>query len=160
MIRRTLTALLIAASASAHAGTIITGRVVRVSDGDTLTLLDAEQRQHVVRLDGIDAPEKGQPFGHASKRHLSDLAFDRDSFAKCHKTDRYRRNVCRVIVDDVDLGLEQLRAGLAWVFSRYAHELPAQLRAEYIEAERAARDEQRGLWSETEPISPWEWRSK
>ena len=118
MTRTTLTALLIAACVQAYAGTVISGRVVAVADGDTLTLLDANQQQHIVRLDGIDAPEKGQPFGQASKRHLSGLAFDRVATAECHKADRYRRNVCRITVNDADLCLEQLRAGMAWVFTR------------------------------------------
>lgn len=141
----------------AYADTVISGRVVAVADGDTLTLLDANQQQHIIRLDGIDAPEKGRPFGQASKRHLSGLAFDREARAECHKVDRYRRNVCRITVNDADLCLEQLRAGMAWVFTRYAGELPTQRRADYIDAARA---EQRGLWRNAEPLPPWEWRQK
>lgn len=160
MIRPTLTALLIAACVQTHAGTVITGRVVAVADGDTITLLDADQRQHIVRLDGIDAPEKAQPFGQASKRHLSGLAFDRVATAECHKVDRYRRNVCRITVNEADLCLEQLRAGMAWVFTRYASELPSGRRADYIDAEQAARTEQRGLWRDAEPMPPWEWRHR
>jgi endonuclease YncB( thermonuclease family) len=160
MIRPTLIALLITAFAQAHAGIVITGRVVAVADGDTITLLDAEQRQHTIRLDGIDAPEKGQAFGQSSKRHLSGLALDREATAECHKVDRYRRNVCRITVYEADLCLEQLRAGMAWVFTRYAGELSAQRRADYIDAEQAARAEQRGLWRDAEPMPPWEWRHK
>jgi endonuclease YncB( thermonuclease family) len=59
------------------AAATLTGRVVSIADGETLTLLDGDKRQHIVRLDGIDAPEKAQPFGNVSKRHLSDLAFGR-----------------------------------------------------------------------------------
>ena len=160
MIRTTLTAFLIALCAQAHAGTVITGRVVGVADGDTLTLLDADQRQHIIRLDGIDAPEKAQPFGQASKRNLSALAFDREATAACNKVDRYKRNVCRVTVDEADLCLEQLRAGLAWVFTKYARELAVQRRTDYIGAEQSARTEQRGLWRDAEPVPPWEWRHR
>ena len=160
MLRATLTALLIAACTTAHAGTVITGRVVGVADGDTLTLLDSEQRQHIIRLDGIDAPEKGQPFGQASKRHLSDLAFGRNATADCHKVDRYRRNVCNVTVNDADVCREQMRAGLAWVYTKYARELPPQRRTSYIDAESEARAARRGLWSDPEPMPPWEWRHK
>jgi endonuclease YncB( thermonuclease family) len=81
MIRTALCALLIAAGTATYAGTVIKGRIVGVADGDTLTILDAHNRQHKIRLDGIDAPEKAQPFGQASKRHLSDLAFGRDTTA-------------------------------------------------------------------------------
>lgn len=160
MIRTALCALLIAASAATHAGTVLTGRVVGVADGDTLTLLDTNQQQHIIRLDGIDAPEKAQPFGQASKRHLSDLAFGREANAECHKVDRYKRSVCRVTVNEADLCLAQLRAGLAWVFTRYAHQLAAQRRADYNDAEQMARTEQRGLWRDAEPMPPWEWRNR
>lgn len=160
MIRATLTALLFVACTASHAGTVITGRVVGVADGDTLTLLDSEQRQHIIRLDGIDAPEKKQPFGQASKRHLSDLAFGQEATADCHKVDRYRRNVCNVTVNDADVCLEQMRAGLAWVYTKYARELPPQRRADYIDAETEARAARRGLWSDPEPMPPWEWRHK
>lgn len=160
MIRSALCALLIAACTATQAGTVISGRVVGVADGDTLTLLDTNQQQHIIRLDGIDAPEKAQPFGHASKRHLSDLAFGRGAMAECSKVDRYKRKVCRITVGDADLCLEQLRAGLAWVFTRYAHELSAQRRADYVDTEQTARTEQRGLWRDVEPMPPWEWRHR
>jgi endonuclease YncB( thermonuclease family) len=160
MIRKTLAAVLIVACTAGHAGTVITGRVVGIADGDTLTMLDADQRQHIIRLDGIDAPEKAQAFGQASKGHLSDLAIGRDAVAECHKVDRYRRSVCRVTVDDADLCLAQLRAGLAWVFTRYAHELTAQRRADYNDAESVARREQKGLWRDEAPLPPWEWRHR
>ncbi len=123
-----------------------------------MTVLDADLQRHVIRLDGIDAPEKGQAFGQASKRHLSDLAFDREAVAECHKVDRYGRRVCRVVVAGVDVCLDQLRVGLAWVFTRYAHELPVSRRAAYVDAERAARDAQRGLWGDTTVMAPWAWR--
>ena len=69
-----------------------------VTDGDTITLLDVDNRQHKIRLDGIDAPESGQPFGRASKKHLAELLADREAVVECSKTDRYRREVCRVLV--------------------------------------------------------------
>lgn len=131
--------LLVGMVASAHGGTHqIDGRVVGVTDGDTVTLLDAERRQHKIRLDGIDAPEGGQPFGAASKRHLSDLAFDRQAVAECSKTDRYGRHVCKLLIDGTDAGLAQVRAGLAWYFRRYAKELQPDRRKQYDEAELAA----------------------
>ena len=64
----------------------------------TITLLDVDNRQHKIRLAGIDAPELGQPFGRASKQHLSELLANREAVAECGKTDRYRREVCRVLV--------------------------------------------------------------
>ena len=91
----------------------ITGRVVGVADGDTLTILDSTRTQHKIRLNGIDAPEKKQPYGAASKQHPSDLAHGKEASAACYKRDRYGREVCTVFVDGKDVGIAQLDAGLA-----------------------------------------------
>ena len=147
--------------ASTYAGTHqIEGRIVGVTDGDTITLLDVNNRQHKIRLDGIDAPELGQPFGRASKQHLAELLANREAVAECSKTDRYRRKVCRVMVDGADAGLEQVRAGLAWFFRRYAKELPRDRRQRYADMEAQAQAERRGLWADAEPVAPWAWRAQ
>ncbi len=139
-------------------GAEFTGRVVAIADGDTLTLLDSGKTQHRIRIDGIDAPEKGQAFGQRSKQSLSDLAFSRNALAECHKVDRYRRAVCKVIVEGIDVGLEQIRRGMAWHYKRYQAEQSAEDRRKYSDAEIAARQEKRGLWRDHEPMPPWEWR--
>jgi len=145
--------------ASSHAGTRqIEGRIAGVTDGDTITLLDADSRQHKVRLDGIDAPELGQPFGRASKQHLAELLASREAVAECSKTDRYGRKVCRVMVGGTDTGLEQIRAGMAWYFRRYADELPPDRRQHYADGEAQAKDARRGLWADAEPVPPRDWR--
>ncbi len=131
-----------------------------VHDGDTITLLDAENRQHKIRLDGIDAPELGQPFGRASKQHLAELLANREAVAECSKTDRYRREVCRVLIGGADAGLEQIRAGMAWCFRRYAKELPPDRRQQYTDMEAQAQAERRGLWTDGEPVPPWDWRAQ
>ena len=128
-----------------------------VHDGDTITLLDAENRQHKIRLDGIDAPELGQPFGRASKQHLAELLANREAVAECSKIDRYRREVCRVLVGGTDAGLEQVRAGLAWFFRRYAKEMPPDRRQQYADTE--AQAERHGLLADAEPVAPWDWRA-
>lgn len=79
--------------------------------------------------------------------------------AECHKTDRYGRKVCRVLVGGVDVGLEQIRAGLAWYFRRYGNELPPNRRQQYADGEAQAKDARRGLWADVAPVPPWEWRS-
>lgn len=146
-------------AAGAQAGTHrIESRIVGVTDGATITLLDAERRQHKIRLDGIDAPELGRPFGRAAKQHMADLVANREAVAKCHKTDRYGRNVCRVLVDGADPGLEQIRAGMAWYFRRYANKLPRDRRERYSGAEAQVREARHGLWADAEPVPPWEWR--
>lgn len=139
--------------------TTIEGRIVGITDGDTVTLLDAQHHQHKIRLDGIDAPESGQPFGGASKRHLSGLVFNQVVVAECHKTDRYGREVCRVTVGSTDVCLAQIQAGMAWHFKRYANEQSPLHREQYASAESEAQVKQRGLWADREPVAPWEWRN-
>lgn len=85
--------------------------MVGVSDGDTVTVLDDAKTQHNIRFAGIDAPEKGQAFGEHSKQSLSALVFQKRVEVRCHKKDRYGREVCAVYVDLRDVGLEQIRQG-------------------------------------------------
>lgn len=136
----------------------IQGRVIGVHDGDTITVLDGTKTQHKIRLAGIDAPETKQPFGQASKKHLSDLVFDRDVTLDCGKTDKYRREVCVVMVDSQDANLAQVTAGMAWWYRKYQKEQTAAQRSSYEAAEAAAKAGKVGLWQEADPVPPWEWR--
>jgi endonuclease YncB( thermonuclease family) len=158
-MRLLLLAIAVLAAPLGAAETLI-GRVVGIADGDTLTVLDSLNQQHKVRLNGIDAPEKAQPFGNVSKQNLSRLAFNRVVVADCPKVDRYGRQVCLVRVDGIDVGLAQIEAGLAWWYRKYAREQSVQDRATYAEVERKAREEKRGLWQDREPVSPWKWRHR
>lgn len=97
----------------AHAE-IFTGRVVGVTDGDTITILDADNTQHKVRLTGIDAPERRQAFGNMAKQHLASLIFGKTVTVEWFKHDRYKRILGKVLVDGRDANLEQIRAGFAW----------------------------------------------
>lgn len=136
------------------------GRVVGITDGDTVTVLDDDLVQHKVRLAGIDAPERGQPFGDASKRSLSAPVFNQVVTVVWHKRDRYGRlvGVVRVQPSGVDVGLAQVRAGMAWHYTAYATEqLPAD-RQLYGEAEAQARDARVGLWRDLNAVPPWEHR--
>lgn len=123
-IGRSLLAAVLACLAPQALADLYTGRVVAISDGDTLTVLDAEKVQHKVRLSGIDAPEKRQPFGNVSRQHLADLLFGRDVAVEYHKVDRYGRQLGKVLVADVDANLAQVSAGLAWHYMHYEREQP------------------------------------
>jgi len=146
-------ALPLGVSAAEFAGTI-----VGVADGDTVTLLDASKTQHRIRLDGIDAPERTQPHGQRARQSLAQLAHGRAAHADCPKIDRYGRAVCRVTVDGVDVGLEQIRRGFAWHYVKYAHEQRPADRADYARAESSARSAHSGLWSFSDPTPPWDYR--
>ena len=141
----------------ANAG-VISGRVVGVADGDTVTLLESDHTQHKIRISGIDAPEKKQPFGERSKANMSALAFGKDAEAECNKKDRYKRDVCIVRVSGRDVGLEQIKAGLAWWYREYSREQTPQERRDYEQAETAAKASGLALWSDPMPQPPWEWR--
>jgi endonuclease YncB( thermonuclease family) len=146
-------------AASNNWPTQLLGRVVGIADGDTLTILDDGNQQFKVRLAGIDAPERGQPFGQTSKQSLSDLVFGSIVQSYCNKLDKYGRWVCLVVVDGKDANLEQVRRGLAWHYKEYQSEQSAADRESYADAEHSARDKHVGLWSEASPTPPWEWRA-
>ena len=134
------------------------GKIVGIADGDTVTLLDTHNTQHRIRLDGIDAPERTQAYGQRSRQSLAAMAHGRAARADCPKVDRYGRAVCRVVVDGVDVGLEQIRRGYAWHYVKYAHEQRAVDRERYARAENEARSAQLGLWSFSDPTPPWNYR--
>jgi len=139
---------------------VITGRVIAVSDGDTLTILDTERKQYKIRLGGIDAPEMSQSFGQRSKRSLSDLVFTQTVEVETHKSDRYGRLVGKVLHQGTDINLQQVRLGMAWHYKDYANEQSAEDRETYAAAEEAALNSKLGLWSEAVPMPPWAWRKK
>ena len=91
----------------------ITGKVIGVMDGDTIEVLDATKTPRRIRLAGIDAPEKAQPFGARSKQHLSDQVFGKQVEVLSNKTDKYGRTVGKVMVGGKDVNLEQVSSGFA-----------------------------------------------
>lgn len=139
------------------------GRVVKVADGDTITVLDGQRQQHVIRLAGIDAPEKSQPFGQKSKAHLSQAVFGQTVTVTFDKRDRYGRIVGQVRVLGEDANLRQLQAGWAWHYKQYQNEQTPDQRSVYDAAERAAREKRLGLWQGQGPASPeppWDYRAR
>lgn len=149
--------LLLVLSLDARAWTV-EGRVVKVKDGDTITILDASRTQHRIRLSGIDAPEIGQPFGRTARRALVALAAGHQALADCNKRDRWSREVCSVTVEGEDVGERLVGDGMAWVFARYVTELRPPQRRAYQAAEHSARAVGAGLWSDVSPVAPWDWR--
>jgi len=134
------------------------GRVVKIADGDTLTIFDDQSVQHKVRLSGIDAPEKAQAFGNVSRQHLAKLTFGKQVTVETFKKDRYKRNVGKVLVEGKDANLAQIEAGLAWHYREYAREQAPKDRESYAATEASARIAQRGLWGDAQPIPPWAYR--
>lgn len=133
----------------------LTGRVVGVSDGDTLTLLTPGKTQLKVRLDQIDAPEKDQPFGNASKQALSRQVFGRTVDVRSSGQDRYGRTLGQVRVGGGDVNAAMISEGAAWAYRQYLTDQGL------LTLERRARADRRGLWAlpSDQVVAPWEWRS-
>lgn len=132
-----------------------------MADGDTITILDSANTQHKIRLAQIDAPEighgknkPGMPFGEKSKAALSTLVANQTVEAQCQTKDRYGRLVCKILVGGTDANLEQVKNGWAWVYVKYAKE------SAYFEAEATAKANRIGLWADSDPEAPWEYRHK
>jgi len=129
-------------------------RVVGVHDGDTITGLDDSKTQFKIRLDAIDAPELGQPFGQASKKALSEKVFGRNVVVIAKTKDKYGRTVGHVMIDGRDVNLEMLEEGMAWHYKHYDHN------ARLAMAEEEARAAKKGLWVDGDAVPPWDWRKE
>lgn len=147
--------------------------MVGVTDGDTVTVLDASRETHKIRLAGIDSPEKKQPFGGKAKQSLSTLLYAKPVQIEWAKRDRYGRIIGKVLVaragvpcpappcaNEIDAGLAQIEAGLAWHYKKYEKEQSPEDREAYALAETEARSRRNGLWADPDPMPPWEWRHR
>jgi endonuclease YncB( thermonuclease family) len=153
---------------------VLQGKVVKVADGDTVTIVDDNGKKHRIRLMGIDAPEKDQPYGKESTQSLIGLVSGKVVTIEYQKRDRYKRIIGKVLVDPpgevfcmaldcikkIDAGLEQIRRGLAWHYKKYQMEQSLEDRRLYSEAESVTKEKKLGLWIDDEPMPPWKWRRK
>ncbi len=131
-----------------------TAKVIGVTDGDTIVVLDENNKQTKIRLEGIDCPESGQDFGSRAKQATVELCFQKNVIVKQTGTDRYNRVLAYVYVDDLCVNKELLRIGMAWHFKQYNKD------QELSNIEQEARKSGIGLWSVSDPTPPWEWRRK
>ena len=137
---------------------LLEGKVVSVHDGDTITLLDATQRQHKIRLAGIDAPELGQAYGRVSRQHLADQVAGRTVVIEWSKRDKYQRLVGKVLLNGRDINITLIEAGLAWHYKKYATEQSPEDRQRDARAEEKASASRLGLWQDSHPVPPWAYR--
>jgi endonuclease YncB( thermonuclease family) len=150
------------------------GKVVKIADGDTVTIIDGSGKKHRIRIAGIDAPEKNQPYGDVSTQALVALVSGKIVTIEYEKRDRYKRIVGKILVDPqgdvfclaidwvkkIDAGLEQIKAGLAWHYKYYQMEQSEVDRRLYSEAELEARIKHLEIWKDEEPMAPWVWRRR
>jgi endonuclease YncB( thermonuclease family) len=149
--------LLILLSCSLHAATL-QGKVISVADGDTITVLEGNNTQHKIRLQGIDAPEKTQAFGQKSKQSLSQMVYNKQVRVEFQKKDKYGRVLGKVVYNETDVCLEQIKLGMAWHYKQYASAQSKEDRELYAQVELSARSQVAGLWKDKQPIPPWEYR--
>ncbi len=136
------------------------GKVIKVSDGDTITVLDSNNQKHKVRLKGIDAPESQQLYGDISTQSLAELVYDKEVVVNWDKKDKYYRILGRVVIDGRNINYEQLKKGLAWYYKQYEKDLSDEDKQKYSEAEGFAKNYGIGLWADSNSIPPWEFRHK
>jgi endonuclease YncB( thermonuclease family) len=152
-----VTGFLVCAGAAADT---MSGRVVRVVDGDTLVLLVAGHEQERIRLAGIDCPERKQAFGTRAKQALTRRVAGKEVTVEWAKRDRYGRIVGKVVYGGHDVDLALVREGMCWWYRKYAHEQSDVDQALYADAEAKAQEKRLGLWRDTAPVPPWAWRKK
>ena len=155
----------------------LSGKVVGVTDGDTITVLDADNQQHTIRLFAIDAPETSchakqpstwddecvehsQPFGKAAKRSLAAMVFGKQVNVILEPGSTYGREIGTIWSGDINANLEQVRRGYAWVYRQYTRHMPDADRIAINAAEADAQEQHLGLWSDRSPTPPWDWRHK
>ena len=142
-----------------------TAKVQRVVDGDTVHVVNKAGKKFKVRLTGIDAPEKNQPYGLAATYKLTEILINKlvllkskPNNGKPYTIDRYKRVLAKIILDGKDINLSQVLRGYAWHFKRYQKQQSPSDRELYSEAEIDAKKNKLGLWGEKNPIAPWKWR--
>lgn len=126
------------------------GTIIRVIDGDTYVFQTTEG-SITVRMQGIDAPERDQPFSEESSNFLKKY-LDKDAILKSHGLDRYGRTLGTIIIENRDINLLSIKGGFSWHYKEYSTD------QKYAKAEKYARRKKLGLWKLENPIPPWEWR--
>ncbi|MDO5687100.1 MAG: thermonuclease family protein [Neisseria sp.] len=138
---------------------VYAAQVVRVSDGDSLTVRDTHGAQRKIRLAYIDAPELDQAYGQASRRNLATLIERKTVTVEVFSQDKYRRQVAKVTVNGTDVSLRQIHDGAAWHYRSFARSEQAYDDFDaYAAAHSDAEKARRGLWSGKLPVAPWTWR--
>jgi endonuclease YncB( thermonuclease family)/methylphosphotriester-DNA--protein-cysteine methyltransferase len=137
---------------------VIEGQVINVHDGDTITVLDKDNKKFHIRLQGIDAPELKQARGAESQANLSRMVMGKQVTIVWNKVDKYRRTVGTIMLNGKDINIEQVKAGMAWHFKKYADEQDPKDRVTYAKAEEEARAAKLGLWQDPNPTPPGDYR--
>lgn len=144
--------LLLLISQSSFSQELLKGKVVKISDGDTMTVLDSLNQQHRIRLHGIDSPEKGQDYYQVAKDYAGQLCFQKQVEVAILDYDHYKRAIGKIYVDGLEVNLSLLKVGLAWHFTQFDQS------EEYALAEAEAKLNKMNIWSLKTVTAPWEFR--
>ena len=132
--------------------------MIRVVDGDTVFVLDSNKVQHNIRMAGIDAPERGQPYSKAATKYLKSLVAGKNVCVEWYKKDKYKRLIGVVFYNNKDINYQMVTKGYAWHFKKYQKEQTPADRILYAKAETNSLLSVIGLWQEPDPITPGDWR--
>lgn len=135
-----------------HPVKLLRGKVIFVVDGDTIGLLDANKKQHRIRLEGIDAPESGQAFGTKSRQALNSLAYGKEVIVVYENEDQYGRILGHIYLNDRWLNYDQLASGMAWHYRHFNGD------AFLARSQKTAETGKTGLWRDISPVPPWRYR--
>ncbi|MEW6206133.1 MAG: thermonuclease family protein [Pseudomonadota bacterium] len=158
-------------SGTANSGSYYLAQVTRVADGDTITVRNQDGATHKIRMHAVDAPELNQAGGEQSKRWLTEQVLNKDVKIVVNNTDRYKRQVAKVVLPvdgceqrlcdgETDINLKAIQAGQAWWYREFARSQSSEDRVLYEQAEDQARNARKGLWQQTAPLAPWQWRTE
>ncbi|WP_291811265.1 thermonuclease family protein [Limnobacter sp.] len=156
---------------SATSGSFYLATVTRVADGDTITVRNTDGAIHKIRMHAVDAPELNQAGGEQAKRWLTQQVLNKDVKIIVNNTDRYKRQVAKVVMPldncqqrlcdgETDINLKAIEAGHAWWYREFARSQSSEDRVLYEAAEDQARTTRKGLWQQTAPLAPWQWRTE
>jgi len=133
---------------------VLKGKVVGISDGDTIKILTQDDKLYKIRLNDIDAPENKQAFGNKSKENLKKYIYNKNVSVHYKTKDKYGRILGTVYLNNQDINLQQVKDGFAWVYKKYSKNII------YYKAEKEAQNKREGLWQDKNPIEPWIYRKK
>ncbi len=149
------TLMMAAALATALAGPVLaeefTGKVTRITDGDSIRV-QRDGKDVTVQLNGIDAPEPKQEFGPDATAFLKSRLLDKTVRVVVKGQDSYDRTLGQVFLDKTDMNAEMVKSGMAWAYVRYSKD--------YADQEKSAREAKSGLWAKPSPKAPWDWRKE
>lgn len=147
-----ITALLVLSIYNVHAQTMLTGKIIGVKDGDTVEVLDNQNKTTILRLAEVDCPEKKQPYGYAAKQFTSNAIYRKTITYLIVDKDRYGRSVAKIYYKNKYLSAELIKNGMGWHYKKYS------LSRELAKLEQKARAQKIGLWADANPVYPSDWR--